>query len=74
MSYYYNLLNKNQQRAYYAMKSGLKSLAPSFPVPRLEHKELADVYFLLRLDCPEIFYSVNFKYRYYEDSDRKSVV
>ncbi len=74
MSYYYNLLNKNQQRAYYAMKSGLKSLAPSFPVPRLEHKELADVYFLLRLDCPEIFYSVNFKYRYYEDSDNIEMI
>ena len=74
MSYYYNLLNKNQQRAYYAMKSGLKSLAPSFPVPRLEDKELADVYFLLRLDCPEIFYSVNFKYRYYEDSDNIEMI
>ena len=52
MPYYYNQLNKNQQKAYYAMKTGLQSLAPSFPVPRLEHKELADVYFLLRLDCP----------------------
>lgn len=74
MAYYYNLLNKNQQRAYYAMKVGLQSLAPSFPVPRLEHKELADIYFLLRLDCPEIFYSVNFKYRYYEDSENIEMV
>lgn len=74
MPYYYNQLNKNQQKAYYAMKTGLQSLAPSFPVPRLEHKELADVYFLLRLDCPEIFYSVSFKYRYYEDSENIEMI
>lgn len=74
MAYYFNLLNKNQQRAYHAMKVGLKSLAPSFLVPRLEHKELADVYFLLRLDCPEIFYSVSFKYRYYEDSENVEMI
>ena len=74
MAYYFNLLNKNQQKAYYAMKAGLQSLAPSFSVPRLEHKELADVYFLLRLDCPEIFYSVSFKYRYYEDSENIEMI
>lgn len=74
MSYYYNQLNKNQQKAYYAMKVGLESLAPSFPVPRLEHRELADLYFLLRLDHPEIFYSVNFKYRYYEDSENIEMI
>ena len=54
-TYYYNQLNKQQQKAYYAMKSGLEALAPSFPVPRLEGKELADIYFLLRMDCPHIF-------------------
>ena len=69
MAYYYNQLNKNQQKAYYAMKAGLQSLAASFPVPRLTQKELADVYFLLRLDHPEIFYSVEFSYRYYDDSE-----
>ena len=69
MAYYYNQLNKNQQKAYYAMKTGLQSLAPSFPVPRLEKRELADIYFLLRLDHPEIFYSVEFSYRYYDDSE-----
>ena len=69
MPYYYELLNKQQQRAYHAMKVGLESLAPSFPVPRLEHQELADVYFLLRLDHPKIFYSVSYKYKYYPDSE-----
>lgn len=62
MEYYYNQLTKQQQKAYYAMKAGLESLAPSFPVPRLEGRELADVYFKVRLDHPQIFYTVNFKY------------
>ena len=68
-SYYYNQLNKEQQKAYYAMKSGLQSLAASFPVPRLSAKELVDIYFMVRLDCPEIFYSVKFSYKYYPDSE-----
>ncbi len=74
MPYYYDLLNKQQQKAYYAMKVGLESLAPSFPVPRLEHQELADVYFLLRLDHPKIFYSVSYKYRYYPDSENIEMI
>ncbi len=72
--YYYNQLNKQQQKAYYAMKAGLLSIAPSFPVPRLEGRELADIYFLLRLDCPEIFYSVNFSYRYYPDPENVEMI
>ena len=34
--YYYNQLDKSGQNAYHAMKTGLLSLAPSFPVPRLD--------------------------------------
>ena len=68
-TYYYSQLNKQQQRAYHAMKSGLQSLATSFQVPRLDGRELSDIYFLLRLDCPEIFYSVKFTYKYYKDSE-----
>ena len=67
-SYYYNQLNKAQQAAYHAMKNGLQALAPSFQVPLLEGRELSDIYFMLRMDCPEIFYSVTFSYRYYADS------
>lgn len=73
-AYYYNQLNKAQQNAYYAMKSGLQSLAPSFQVPRLEGKELADIYFMLRMDCPEIFYTVTFTYRYYQDSGNVELI
>ena len=67
-SYYYEQLNKEQQKAYYAMKEGLLNLQDSFAVPMLSKKELSDIYFMIRMDCPKIFYSVTFSYKYYTDS------
>lgn len=67
-NYYYNLLNKEQQKVYYAIKTGLLNIEESFMVPRLTAKELSDIYFMVRMDCPKIFYTVTFKYRYYDDS------
>ena len=66
--YYYEQLNKEQQRAYYAMKEGLLNLRDSFAVPMLSRKELSDIYFMIRMDCPALFYSVTFTYKYYPDS------
>lgn len=66
--YYYNHMNKQQQAVYHAMKTGIQSLAPSFPCPRIEGKELTDVFLKLRLDCPEIFFVSGFHFRYYPDS------
>ncbi|MDD2960327.1 MAG: transglutaminase domain-containing protein [Lachnospiraceae bacterium] len=66
--YYYSQMNKLQQSAYHAIKSGLLALAVSFAVPKLSDQELADIFFQLRLDCPEIFYAVSFRYRYYPES------
>ena len=73
-NYYYDQLNKDQQRAYYAMKEGLLKLQDTFPVPMLSNKELTDIYFMIRMDCPEIFYSVTFSYRYYPDSTAVEMV
>ena len=36
VNYYYDQLNKEQQRAYYAMKEGLLNLQDSFAVPMLK--------------------------------------
>ena len=66
--YYYNHMNKQQQAVYHAMKTGIQSLAPSFPCPRMEGKELTDIFLKLRLDCPEIFFVSGFHFRYYPDS------
>jgi len=67
-AFYYNQMNKAEQAAYHAIKAGLTALAPSFSVPRLEGRQLTDIFFKLRLDCPEIFYATGFHYRFYPDS------
>lgn len=54
-NYYYEQLNKEQQKVYYAMKEGLLNQQDSFAVPMLDKKELSDIYFMVRMDCPEIF-------------------
>lgn len=66
--YYYSLLNKEQQKAYFMIKEGLLCLKDSFPVLRLSQKEISDIYFFVRLDNPEIFWSVTFSYKFYENS------
>ena len=70
--YYYNTLTKPQQSSYNAIKAGLQALAPSFPVPLLENRELTDVFMKLRLDHPQLFYAGTFKYRYYPDGSMRS--
>ena len=73
-NYYYNQLNKDQKKVYYAMKEGLLKMQDSFPVLKLSNRELSDIYFMVRMDCPEIFYSVKFTYRYYPDSTAVELV
>ena len=48
-NYYYEQLNKEQQKAYYAMKEGLLNQQDSFAVPMLDKKELSDIYFMVRI-------------------------
>lgn len=74
MAYYYQQLSKIEQKAYYAIKEGLMNLASSFTVPLLDAKTLSDLYFLVRMDCPEIFWSVKFSYRYYQESDHAEMI
>lgn len=68
VSYYYNRLPKEEQAAYHAIRTGLLALSPSFAVPRLPDRRLGELFFLLRLDCPEIFYASGFHFRFYPDS------
>ena len=66
--YYYSQMNKQQQRIYQVIKNGLESLSQSMDVPRIDGAELSDIFYKLRLDCPEIFYASTFRYSFYEDS------
>ena len=57
------------------MKEGLAAQAASFSVPRLEDgRELSELFFKLRLDCPELFYGVGFRYRFYPNGARMDIL
>ena len=73
-AYYFQRMSKPQQAAYHAMKTGFAALSPSFPVPKLENRELAEIFFQLRLDCPEIFYVTSFSYRFYPGADHVEMI
>ena len=73
-AYYYQQMSKPQQAAYHAMKAGFTALSPGFSVPRLENRELSDIFFRLRLDCPEIFYVTGFTYRLYPGADHVELI
>ena len=66
--YYYQKMNKPQQAAYHAMQQGVLALADEIQLPRIPAEELYDVFFRLRLDYPEIFWVVSYRYKYYQDS------
>lgn len=67
-AYYYSKMDKTKQAVYHAMLQGLLVLEDSIPMPRLEAEDLYQVFFLLRLDHPEIFWATGYKYRYYPES------
>ena len=50
--YYYHQLNKEQKKVYYAVKEGLLKMEESFQVLKLSSRELTDIYFMVRMDCP----------------------
>lgn len=72
--YYYEQMTKPQQAVYRAMKNGLKNLEPSFWVPLSDGRELSDIFFRLRLDCPEIFYASGFRYRFFPDGTNAELI
>ena len=66
--YYYNHMDKQKQAAYHSILQGITSLADEFQIPALDGEDLYNVFFQLRLDHPEIFWVVSYRYRYYQDS------
>ena len=66
--FYLNQLDKQQQKVYQIIKSGVESLAAEFDVPLMDKETLSDIFYRLRLDVPEIFYASTFRYSFYPDS------
>ncbi len=72
--YYYTQMNKQQQRIYQVIKSGLEALSPSFDLQRIDGVELSEIFHKLRLDCPEMFYASTFRYSFHEDSTQLKIM
>lgn len=68
-AWYYSRMNKWQKSVYQAMKQGFEACASVIPVQRLEGEELANIFFHLRLDCPQLFYVDTYKYRFASGAD-----
>lgn len=73
-AYYYRQLPKLHQKVYHSIKTCLLAAAPAVSVPRLEGRDLAEIYFKIRLDCPEIFYTVSFRWQFARDADHVEIL
>lgn len=62
-AYYYERLDKEKKSVYYPLFAGLKAMQTSIAVPKVEAKTLSDIYFLIRMDHPDIFYTTTFRFR-----------
>ena len=67
-AYYYQQLDKQQQSVYFAILKGVQNLEEEFLIPRCDGEMLYDIFFRMRLDHPEIFWTSGFRYKYYPDS------
>lgn len=63
-SFYFDRLNREEKQIYHAIKEGLLSLSPSFPVPLAEPGTFSELFFKVRLDNPGIFWAPSFSYSY----------
>ena len=59
--FYYQHLTKSEQTIYHAIKTGVTALEDHFLVPYADPARISMIFFLVRLDCPEIFYAVTVK-------------
>ena len=72
--FYYTKMTRDEQAAYRALLDCLLAQRTECPVPALTRRALSDVFFRLRLDHPEIFWAVTFRYRTEPGADRITVL
>ena len=66
--FYYQKMDRQKQAVYHGMLQGVRQRADQIQLPRVDGKELYDIFFQMRLDHPEIFWVVGFSWKYYPDS------
>ena len=52
--FYYQKMDRQKQAVYHGMLQGVRQLADQIQLPRVDGKELYDIFFQMRLDHPEI--------------------
>lgn len=67
--YYHDRLTKPEKSVYEAMLSGFAAFSPEIRVLHLENRRLADIFCLLRLDHPELFYLKDYTLHFYPNAD-----
>ena len=72
--FYYQHLTKSEQTIYHAIKTGVTALEDHFLVPYADPARISMIFFLVRLDCPEIFYAVTVKLRKWPQSDNLEIL
>ena len=72
--FYYQHLIKSEQAVYHAIKTGVTALEDHFLVPYADPARISMIFFLVRLDCPEIFYAVTVKLRKWPQSDNLEIL
>lgn len=68
-SMYYDRLSRYEKQIYHAIKEGLLAMEPSFPVPLAETSTLSDIFMMVKLDSPQIFWASTFSYSYVRGAD-----
>ncbi len=72
--WYKSLLDGDEAEAYTEISSGLLSMEQEIKVPELEYRRISEIYSMVKLDRPEIFYAAEPVYRSRMSSEHISVV
>jgi len=73
-TYYYDMLTKEEKEVYFDIKKGLSSFSPSFSVKKIDTKRLSEIFFMIRMDDPSIFYADRFSIRFYTDASSVEMI
>ena len=56
-TYYYDSLDRTRKQVYHDIHKNLTELSGSFQTAKLPFEELSEIYFLVRMEDPWIFYT-----------------
>ncbi len=72
--WYASLLSGDEASVYYEIFRGAKALSREIKVPKLDYKRISEIYELVRLDHPEIFYLAPPSFKAYSGASHVTVI